>query len=129
MTKIVMGLLLFGSMTLSLHAYGAAERMEDMQVMEMAMGKIQKGILYNNKDMVLKGVDKLKKTSYKVEIAKKSDMDYSAAFAKKQTENIIRYADKLEASIKADQKHAATSNYTKILNQCVSCHNKIRKWH
>jgi len=55
-------------------------------------------------------------------------MDYSAAFAKKQTANIIRYAEKLEASIEANQKHAATTNYTKVLNQCVSCHNKIRKW-
>ncbi len=128
MKKIVVSLLILGSMTLNLQAYSNADIIEDMRVMEIAMQKIQKGILYNNKDMVLQGVDKLKKTSYKVVVEKKEDMDYSANFAKKQTENIIRYADKLKASIEADQKHAATTNYTKILNQCVSCHNKIRKW-
>ena len=96
--------------------------------MEVSMTEIQRGILYNNKAMVLKGVDSLKKTSRKVEVSNKDDMDYSASFAKKQGENIIRYADKLQANIEANQKHAATTNYTKVLNQCVSCHNKIRKW-
>jgi len=122
------GLLTLGALTLSLQAYDQAERIQDMQTMEISMAEIQRGILYNNKTMVLKGVDSLKKTSLKVEVSKKDEMDYSAAFAKKQTENIIRYADKLKASIEANQKHAATSNYTKVLKECVSCHNKIRKW-
>ena len=128
MKKIVAGLLTFGVLTLGLQAYDQAERIKDMQIMEISMAEIQRGILYNNKAMVLKGVDKLKKASHNVEVDKKEDMDYSASFAKKQAENIIRYADKLEVSIEANQKHAATTNYTKVLNQCVSCHNKIRKW-
>ena len=92
------------------------------------MAKIQKGILYNDKKMVLEGVEKLKQASNKVEVDNEQEMDYSSKFAKKQSENIIKYADKLKASIEANQKHAATTNYTKVLNQCVSCHNKIRKW-
>ncbi len=128
MKKIMAGLLTLSALTLSLQAYDQAERIQDMQIMEVSMVEIQRGILYNNKTMVLKGVESLKKISRKVEISKNDDMDYSASFAKKQTANIIRYADKLQVNIKANQKHAATSNYTKILNQCVSCHNKIRKW-
>ncbi len=128
MKKIMAGLLTFGALTLALQAYDQAERIKDMQIMEVSMTEIQRGILYNNKAMVLKGVDSLKKTSRKVEVSNKDDMDYSASFAKKQGENIIRYADKLQANIEANQKHAATTNYTKVLNQCVSCHNKIRKW-
>jgi len=127
MKKIMAGLLTLGALTLSLQAYDQAERIQDMQTMEISMTEIQRGILYNNKEMVLKGVDSLKKASSKVEIAQ-TDMDYSAAFAKKQAANIIRYADKLKASIEANQKHAATTNYTKVLRECVSCHNKIRKW-
>jgi cytochrome c553 len=128
MKKIIAALLTLGSLTLSLQAYDQAERIQDMQTMEISMVEIQRGILYNNKAMALKGVNSLKKASRKVEVSKKDDMDYSVTFAKKQAENIIRYADKLEANIEANQKHAATTNYTKILNQCVSCHNKIRKW-
>ena len=128
MKKIMAGLFTLGALTLSLQAYDQAERIQDMQTMEISMVEIQRGILYNNKTMVLKGVESLKKISRKVEISKNDDMDYSASFAKKQTANIIRYADKLQVNIEANQKHAATTNYTKILNQCVSCHNKIRKW-
>jgi len=128
MKKIMAGLLTLGALTLSLQAYDQAERIQDMQTMEVSMVEIQRGILYNNKTMVLKGVESLKKVSRKVEISNNDDMDYSASFAKKQTANIIRYADKLQTNIEANQKHAATTNYTKILNQCVSCHNKIRKW-
>ena len=128
MKKIMAGLLTLGALTLSLQAYDQAERIQDMQTMEVSMVEIQRGILYNNKTMVLKGVESLKKVSRKVEISNNDDMDYSASFAKKQTANIIRYADKLQTNIEANQKHAATTNYTKVLNQCVSCHNKIRKW-
>ncbi len=128
MKKMLTGLFVLSSMTLSLYAYSDSDRITDMQTMEQSMAKIQKGILYNNKTMVLKGVEKLKEASSKVEVDKEQEMDYSAKFAKKQAENIIKYADKLKANIEANQKHAATTNYTKVLDQCVSCHNKIRKW-
>jgi len=128
MKKIIISLLVLASMTLSLHAYSDADRIQDMQVMEIAMAKIQKGILYNNKEMVAKGVEKLKHASSKVEIAKKNDMDYSAKFAKNKASNIIKFADKVKSEMDAGRKHGATTNYTKVLNQCVSCHNKIRKW-
>ena len=128
MKKIMAGLLTLSTLTLSLQAYDQAERIQDMQIMEVSMVEIQRGILYNNKTMVLKGVESLKKISRKVEISNNDDMDYSASFAKKQTANIIRYADKLQTNIEANQKHAATTNYTKVLRECVSCHNKIRKW-
>ena len=128
MKKIMIGLFTLCSLILSLQAYDQTDRIQDMQTMEIAMAEIQKGILYNNKKMVLEGVENLKKASSTVQVSEKTDMDYSATFAKKQAANISRYADKLKANIEANQKHAATTNYTKVLNQCVSCHNKIRMW-
>ncbi len=129
MKKIILGLLTLGTIgTMTLHAYSDADRIQDMQMMEMSMAKIQKGILYNNKEMVSKGVNKLKETATKVEISKKDDMDYSAKFSKKQSDNIMKFADKVQSEMSAGHKHGATANYTKVLNQCVSCHNKIRKW-
>jgi len=71
MKKIMAGLLTLGALTLSLQAYDQAERIQDMQTMEVSMVEIQRGILYNNKTMVLKGVESLKKISRKVEISKK----------------------------------------------------------
>ena len=128
MKKIMISLLALSTLTLSLQAYDQVERIQDMQTMEVSMSQIQKGILYNNKKMVLQGVENLKQASSKVEVAQKTDMDYSAKFAKKQASNIIKFADKVKSEMDAGRKHGATTNYTKVLSQCVSCHNKIRKW-
>ena len=128
MKKIITGLFTLGVLTLSLNAYDQAERIQDMQTMEASMAQIQKGILYNNKKMVLQGVENLKNASSKVEVTSKTDMDYSAVFAKKQAANIVKFANKVKNNIEAGHKHAAATNYTKVLDQCISCHNKIRKW-
>jgi len=92
------------------------------------MAKIQKGILSNNKLLVLTGVDELKKSSSQVEVAPKGAMDYGPSFAKKQSDNIMKYADKIKSSIEENHKHAAKTNYTKIFGECISCHNKLRNW-
>jgi cytochrome c553 len=128
MKKIIIGLFTLGVLTVSLHAYDQAERIQDMQTMEVSMAQIQKGILYNNKKMAIQGVESLKNASSKVEVAPKTEMDYSAVFAKKQAVNIVKFADKVKENIEAGHKHAAATNYTKVLDQCISCHNKIRKW-
>jgi predicted RNA-binding protein with EMAP domain len=128
MKKILAALFTVSTLTMSLYGYGQTNRIQDMQNMETAMSEIQKGILYNNKKMVLEGVENLKKASANVKVAPKGDMDYNAIFAKKQSKNIIKYADKVKENIEAGHKHGAATNYTNVLGECISCHNKIRKW-
>ncbi len=128
MKKTLTGLLTIAALALSVQAYDQNDRRQDMQTMEASMAQIQKGILYNNKKLVLQGVENLKSASQNIQIAPKGDMDYTPAFAKSQTKNILVYADKVKANIEAGKKHAAAKNYTKVLDQCISCHNKIRKW-
>ena len=128
MKKIVTSMMVMSIFSMSLYGYSTAERIADMQKMESAMAKIQKGILYNHQKMAMQGVDELKEASANVEVSPKGDMDYSAAFAKTQSDNIMKYADKIKGYMEKNQKHAATTNYTKILKECASCHNKLRKW-
>ncbi len=128
MTKILISLFAMGTLALSIHAYDQNDRQKDMQVMEASMSQIQKGILYNNKKIALQGIDNLKAASQNVEISPKAEMDYAPAFAKSQNKNILTYADKIKVAIEAGKKHNAADNYKKVLNQCISCHNKIRKW-
>ena len=128
MNRTLTAFLALGIVASSLHAYSQDDRIKDMRTMADALSEVQRGILYNNKKLVHDGVESLKKASKNIEIAPKSDMDYSSSFAKSQAENISKYANKLEASMQEGKKHAALTNYTKVLNQCVSCHNKIRKW-
>ena len=128
MKKVLVTLVTVSTLTMSLYGYNQIDRIQDMQVMETGMSEIQKGILYNNKKMVLQGVTNLKQASASVEVAPKGHMDYNSVFAKKQAKNIMKYADKIKTNIEAGRKHGAATNYTKVLGECISCHNKIRKW-
>ncbi len=128
MKKTVTAIMVMSVLSMSLYGYSKEERVKDMQVMESAMAQIQKGILSNNDKMAIEGVENLKKSSAKVEVDPKWKMDYSPAYAKQQTDNIIKYADKIKNNLEKDHKHSASSNYTKVLNECISCHNKLRKW-
>ena len=126
MKKVIIALTISSSILMV--SYTQEDRIKDMQAMEVAMAEIQKGILYNNKSMVIEGVTNLKQASVNVEVAPKGAMDFSASFAKRQAQNIMKYSEKIESNIKDDHKHGAIKNYTKVLNECISCHNKIRKW-
>jgi len=128
MKRVIAVLFTVSTLTMSLYGYDQTDRIKDMQSMETAMSEIQKGILYNNKKMVLQGVENLKKASASVEVAPKGHMDYNAVFAKKQAKNIMKYSEKIKTNIEAGRKHGAATNYTKVLGECISCHNKIRKW-
>ena len=128
MKKTIVALLGVSILGMSAYGYDQTDRIKDMRTMEQAMSEIQKGILYNNSKLVLESIANLKKASANVEIAPKGDMDYSSTFAKQQSKNIRKYAEKIESNIKAGRKHGAANNYTKVLGECISCHNKIRKW-
>jgi len=128
MKKTMLALLGMGILSMSAYGYDQTDRIKDMRTMEEAMSEIQKGILYNNQKMVLEGVESLKKASSNVEVAPKGSMDYSVVFAKKQSENIMKYAEKIKTNIEAGHKHGAAKNYSNVMTECVSCHNKIRKW-
>jgi len=129
MKKVLGMLLMVSTVSMSLYAYDQTDRIKDMQEMEVSMAQIQKGILYNNQKLVLDGVAKLKKASVSVEIAPKEAMEFSERFAKRQSQNIMKYADKIRENIEANHKHGAATNYANVLRECISCHNKIRKWH
>jgi len=128
MKKTVTAIMVMSLLSISAYGYSKEERVKDMKAMEAAMAQIQKGILSNDNKLVVEGVDKLKKSSANLEVAPKSFMDYSAVYAKQQSQNIMKYADKIKSNIDENHKHGATSNYTKVLNECISCHNKLRKW-
>ena len=128
MKKIVTSIMVLSVLSVSLYGYSTADRIKDMKMMEKSMAKIQKGILSNNQLLVIAGVDELKKSTGSVEIAPKGDMDYGPSYARQQKEHIMKFADKILSSIEDDRKHTANANYTKILGECISCHNKLRSW-
>lgn len=128
MKNLIIGLFTLGALTLTLQAYDKTERRQDMQTMEVSMAQIQKGILSNNKKMILQGVENLKEVSNKIEVPQKEEMDYSPKYAKDQAIAIVKFADEIKEKTQKGHKHSAAASYTKVLDKCISCHNKLRKW-
>ncbi len=130
---ITIGLITLFSTTLNAD-YTDEERIRDMQTMEEAMMKIQKGLLTNDKNILSKGVNQLQQVTRKVEppVGKKSDFGekntHKYKFSRKQGEKIIRFAEDIRTDMDAGNKHSASKSFVKVLDECISCHNKIRKW-
>ena len=135
MYKNIIAIGLIALFSLTLHAdYTDEERIRDMKTMEDAMVKIQKGLLINDKNMLSKGVNQLQQITRKVEPPVNADSvlahknTYKYKFSRKQGEKIIQYAEDIKADMNAGNKHSATKSFVKVLDECISCHNKIRKW-
>lgn len=131
--KIIIGMMILFSLSLNAE-YTDMERIKDMQTMEEAMSKIQKGLLVNDKKILLEGVTQLEDITRKVEppldtnsvLAHKNTYKYK--FSRKQGEKIIKFAGDIKREMEAGNKHSASKGFVNVLDQCISCHNKIRKW-
>jgi len=135
MYKIIIAIGLIALFSSTLHAeYTDKERIRDMKAMEEGMMKIQKGLLINDKNILSKGVNQLQQVTRKVEppidsnsiLAQKETYKYK--FSRKQGEKIIHDAEDIKTEMNAGNKHSATKAFVKVLDECISCHNKIRKW-
>jgi len=135
MYKNIIAIGLIALFSLTLHAeYTDEERIRDMIAMEEGMMKIQKGLLTNNRHILSKGVNQLQQVTRKVEppvdsnsiLAQKNTYKYK--FSRKQGEKIIQFAEDIKVEMNAGNKHSASKAFVKVLDECISCHNKIRKW-
>ena len=136
MYKNIIAIGLIALFSLTLHAeYTDEERIRDMKAMEEGMMEIQKGLLTNDRNILSKGVNQLQQITRKVEppIDSNSILEqketYKYKFSRKQGEKIIHDAENIKTEMNAGNKHSATKAFVKVLDECISCHNKIRKWH
>lgn len=104
----------------------------DMRTMLSAMVDIQRAGFYSNKAGVKDGADRLIKsldsllttdpTSYLP-----NDKADAGKFAKKREQMLKLYAEDLILSIDNDDMDEAMNNYTLLINECTSCHSRIRQ--
>ncbi len=119
--------------TLSAHAdYTKEQRLKDMQTMEHALSAIQKGLLYNKTEVVEVGVKELQSAIREVKPPKKKSEvmgitdEYTIRFTNELSKKMVNYSNKLLDDMKNGHKHSAAKSYMEVLNQCISCHNKVR---
>jgi len=109
------------------------DRIATMQGMETAMSAIQKGFLYNNLEMITKGVEEFKKNSHDIQSfvidEKVENSDFNPRrYARNEAKVITNLADEVLLNYKNGNKGEAVASYNKILNRCLVCHKIIRKW-
>ena len=110
---------------------------DTMTSMADGLMKIQKGILYNDREVLLAGVRALKRVqdgylTKHGEALKKympENPKFAMSLAKLSEKNIERYVRMMREDIfsKHDYSNIA-AGYTHIVQECVGCHQKLRKW-
>ncbi len=108
-----------------------------MSSMADGMTRIQKAILYNDKEQLLAGVRALKRiqpgflTKHGESLKRfmPDNPKFAVSLAKKSEVNIQRYVDMMREDIFSRHDYnKITAGYTHILSECVGCHQKLRKW-
>ncbi len=131
MKRMVVMLLLASTYTFA--AYTKEDRVADMVAMADGMAEIQKGFLYNSKEMIDAGVVKVRNHAMTIQPprigeALSRDQTYALMFARKQQRKIDAHAAHLAEKFANDDKFQAMHHFTKILKECTACHVKLRKW-
>ncbi|BBG65590.1 hypothetical protein NNO_0887 [Hydrogenimonas sp.] len=108
-----------------------------MKTFAKGLSRIQHGILYNDRVELLAGVRMIKRTEEGFltrhgEVLKKympENPKFAVSLAKLSEKNIERYIRMMRSDIFSKQDFSRiTAGYTHIMQECVGCHQKLRKW-
>ncbi len=112
---------------------GRTKMQIEMQKFAAGMELIQKGILYNCKECIddgaeriLKNIKVLEKVDVKRFLPKKQK--YAYKFAQKTASLIEMYAKDAKESFAQGNIDDVINDHTQLLRQCNSCHMRIRGW-
>jgi len=129
--------ILLSAALLSAAPYTKENRIQDMQTMAKAMGTIETGFFYNNQELINQGastlIDTIKKVEPPIEEVNEQNplkkmMDRKIQMTNKIVKYINRKSRVLLERSQSNDMHQATQAYTKIMQKCMECHYKIRKW-
>jgi hypothetical protein len=129
--------MLFAAENQDKEGYTRAKRIMDMQKMAQAMQDIQSGFFYNNVDIVRDGAKTLKETIVHVgptieEISNKDIYEQFMQNGEKMTHKIKmkieRRAQEIIDRFESGDAVQALQAYSKIAQQCMKCHVRLRKW-
>ncbi len=108
-----------------------------MKTLAKGLTRIQYGILYNDRDELLAGVRMIKRTqdgflTRHGEALKKympENPKFAVSMAKLSEKNIEKYIRMMRSDIFTRQDYSRiTAGYNHIMQECVGCHQKLRKW-
>jgi len=105
---------------------------ETMQNLENGLETILKGMMYNNKNILIKGVDEIKENTKDINAFNiKNDKDKNfkpKKYAETESKVIANLAEDILVSFNKGDRRRSVDNFKKLQNQCMNCHALIRKW-
>ncbi len=130
--KKIMLLSLLVSVVIYAQDAGQKKRIETMQNLEIGMETILKGLMYNNKNILIKGVDELGENAKDIDAFNiKNDQDRNfkpKKYAETQSKVVTSLAEDILAAFNKGDRRRSVDNFKKLQNQCMNCHALIRKW-
>ena len=107
-------------------------RTQTMQNMELGMISIQKGLMYNDRGIVQKGVEEIKKNAKDIDafdIKNEKGTNFKAKrYAETESKAISGLADDMLKGFDKGDKNRVLDIYRRMQNRCLVCHEIIRKW-
>ncbi len=105
----------------------------DMRSMLTAMEHIQRSGFYQDYDGMIVGVEQLKKGLKSLSEADPrsylpDEQLYANKFAEKREKMLFMYANDLAENAANKNMDLALEDYTQLMNQCTSCHIRLRTW-
>ena len=105
---------------------------ETMQNLESGLETILKGMMYNNKNILIKGVDEIKENTKDINAFNiKNDKDRNfnpKKYAQMESKVLANLAEEVLVSFNKGDRRRSLDNFKKLQNQCMNCHALIRKW-
>jgi len=102
-----------------------------MKLMKQGMDDVQSGFLYNNKEALAKGISTLENANAifsTVDVATFIPHNNKIQVTKNINKNLADDLKAFKKALKEQDFSAATANYGKVMNDCLSCHIIIRGW-
>ena len=107
-------------------------RIKTMQNLENGMETILKGMMYNNKSIILKGVDAIKENTKNIalfDIKNEEGVNFKAKkYSETEAKALGRLAEEILNKFSAGEKRRSLDYFKRLQNQCINCHALIRKW-
>ena len=101
-----------------------------MNLLHKGMEKINNGFVYNSKDMLKEGLSIVENANsiFNTVDVKKFIKSNKVQVAKNINHNMTKRITTLRKLVDEKKYTEATTQYSKVMNECINCHILIRKW-
>ncbi len=107
-------------------------QVQTMQNLELEMGSIQKGLMYNNRGMIQKAVNGIKENTKDIDafdIKNDEGISFKAVrYSRTEAKAISELADDLMRGFDKGDKNRVLDTYRRMQQRCMICHEIVRKW-